>query len=559
MIKFKEISGVNVFQFESFKLKVTPGKHLIIGKNLSDGNTDSNGAGKSSISETLIWTLFKDSPRGIDISRDWKGNSKGDVKFFTNGSNYEVTRYRGDKTFSNNVELKMDDEDISQRLASQADAEILKLLGMDYDLFTSTITILQGLPSNFSTMMPTVRKQMIENMLGFSLWDDIKSLLESFTKQINEDRSKVSDKFTKERENLIGMNSRLQALKEAGETQQQKVLEEIKQVRAELKPVLIKLKELESVRSTISSSLTDVKQKIREMEFEHNDFTRRAKELRTILNQKICPTCGQDFPANTLQKSGEDLVQVVGNAEKISVEKETWVKLRDQIEFVEQEKRSVEQSKNSFEKQLAKWADLMDTDSSGELSILTKTVESLTEAVNIIKSELDVVDKDLGFLKYLDGLLKPSSKFRGQILEKYLTYVNTILNQISPMVLDKVGVNLVVIDKKGVGVDLVVTKNGKQVPYKSRSGGEKRRIDIVLILGFQKFLLDLHNISTNLLMFDEIMDPLDKKGVESVLNCLDSIFPQDMAIYVISHNDTFKSMFDDLITVVKENDVSRIE
>ncbi len=559
MIKFKETSGVNVFQFESFKLKITPGKHLIIGKNLSDGNTDSNGAGKSSISETLIWTLFKDSPRGIDISKDWKGNSKGDVKFFTNGSNYEVTRYRGDKTLGHAVQIQMDDEDISQRLASQADAEILKLLGMDYDLFTSTIVILQGLPSNFSTMMPTVRKQMIENMLGFSLWDDIKSLLESFAKQVNEDRNKISEKFTKVREEMIGMNSRLQALKEAGETQQQKVLDEIKQIRAELKPILDRLKELESARATISSSLSEVRQHISSLDFDYNGFVRRAKDLRTILKQKVCPTCNQDFPADMINKSQEELTQVVDAAEKTIKDKESWNKLLIQIETIEQTKRSAEQSKDSFEKQLVKMAALMDTDAAGELSILTKKVGEITEAVNVVKFELDAVDKDLGHLNYLGTLLKPSSKFRGKILERYLTYVNTILNQISPMILDKVVVNLVVIDKKGVGVELIVTKGGKQVPYKSRSGGEKRRIDIVLILGFQKFLLDLHNISTNLLMFDEIMDPLDKKGVESVLNCLDSIFPQDMAIYVISHNDNFKSMFDDVISVIKENDVSRIE
>ena len=559
MIKFKSISGFNVNSFESFDLPITPGRHLIIGKNFSDNTSDSNGSGKSTIPEVLDWVLYKNSPRGVDISRDWKGNSHGSVKFFTGGSNYEVTRYRGDKTFSNNVQLKIDDEDISQRLASQADDEIIKMLGMDYDLFTSTITVLQGLPSNFSTMMPTVRKQMIENMLGFSLWDDIKSLLETFTKGVNGDRTKISDRFTKEREKLISMNSRLQALKEAGETQQQKVLDEIKQIRAELKPVLDKLKELESTRGTISNSISEVKQNIASLDFKYDDFVRRAKDLKTILKQKVCPTCKQDFPVTMLQKSEEELSQISSSTEEISSTKESWVKLRDQIESIEQEKRSVVQSKDSFEKQLAKMAAFMDTDSAGELVTLTKTVEDLTESVNVVKNELDAVDKDLEILKYLDTLLKPSSKFRGQILERYLTYINTILNQIAPMILDNVGVNLVIIEKKGVGVELVVTKDGKPVPYKSRSGGEKRRIDIVLILGFQKFLLDLHNISTNLLMFDEIMDPLDKKGVESVLYTLDSIFPEEMAIYVISHNDSAKNLFDDVITITKTDDISRIE
>jgi len=559
MIKFKRISGVNVNSFEEFSLTITPGKHIIIGKNMTDATAESNGSGKSTVPETLAWTLFKDSPRGIDISRDWKGKSQGSVDFFTNGSNYSVTRYRGDKVFGNNVQIKMDDEDISQRLPSNADAEIIKLVGMDYELFTSTVLVLQGLPSNFSTLQPTVRKQMIENMLGFSLWDELKSLLEVFTHQVKDSRTKISDKFTTEREKMISMNSRLQALKEAGETQKQQVLEEIKQIRRELKPVLDTLRGLEEERSKVSFSVIEIKQKISTLEYDYNGLVRRAKDLKVILKQKICPTCGQNYPSEMINKSGEELNKISSDAENIVNEKNNLSKILEQIENIEQKQRLAEQSKRSFESQLEKLASKMDLDTSKEISVLTEQVNGLIEAVNALKADLDGIDKDLGILTYLDGLLKPSSKFRGKILDKYLTYVNSILAKISPLILDNVEVSLVIVEKKGVGVDLVVTKDGKPVPYKSRSGGEKRRIDITLILGFQKFLLDLHNISTNLLMFDEIMDPLDKKGVESVLNCLDSIFPEDMSIYVISHNDAFKSMFDNVITVIKENEISRIE
>jgi DNA repair exonuclease SbcCD ATPase subunit len=591
LIKFREFGGKDVFQYENFNLKITPGKHLIIGKNLSEANANSNGSGKSSIPETLDWILFKKSSEGagkdgMDISRNWKGGSSGSVKFFANEHNYEIDRYgkaKGkDKCLDNAVKLLEDGDDISQRLPTQVDDEIIKLIGMDYDIASMTITVLQGLPSNFSTLMPTVRKGYIENMVGFSVWDDIKKLLDKFLSAENVKIDDKTSKFQAEREKMINLNSRLQALKDAGKTQKDQIMADIKKIKADLFPVLTALEGIAKDRVEISKKflgeqkteelkktklfgmtiLNESKSTISNLDSTIMSLSSRANDFRKILSTKICPTCKQNFPESTIKDAEESVIELDAKNERVKSTKPFFVEIRDKLEIIEREDTKLSTTKTMLENQiLSLVSSLEKEDETGEISKLETALTALTDTVNLISVSMAEINKEIGYLTYLSDLLKPSSKFRSSTLEKYLKYINSdILGRICPIILDKIGVDLVIsTDKRGSGVDLQITKDGKVIPYKSRSGGEKRRIDVALILAFQRFLLEIYSVSTNLLFFDEIMDPLDNRGVETVLNCIDILFPENMAIYIITHKEAFKDLFDDVITVVKQNDISKIE
>ena len=591
MIKFQEIYGKDVFQYGEFKIPITPGKHLIIGKNLSEPNATSNGAGKSSIPETLDWVLFRKSAEGagkdgMDISRDWKGGSFGSTKFFSNEHHYEIQRYgkaKGkDKILDNAVNLFQDGEDISQRLPTMVDDEIIKLIGMDYDIAAMTITVLQGLPSNFSTLMPTVRKGYIENMVGFSVWDDIKKLLDKFLASENAKAQDKTNKFQAEREKMINLNSRLQALRDAGKTQKDQTIAEIRRIKADLFPVLQSLEGVEKDRLEISQKvlspeeiekekgsklfgftlLQKTKTKINDLETTFTLLSNQSRNYETTLRTKICPNCEQNYPEERIKKAEEELGKIKVQGGAISGTKAILSEVRDRLEDIERKNTQLSTTKTMLEDQVTSLINSLEKeDESGEISKLETDLATLTETVNLINLGIAEITKEVGYLTYLSDLLKPSSKFRSSTLEKYLKYINSdILGRICPIILDKVGVNLVIsTDKRGSGVDLQITKDGKVIPYRSRSGGEKRRIDVTLILAFQRFLLEIYSVSTNLLFFDEIMDPLDNRGVETVLNCIDILFPPNMAIYIITHKEGFKDLFEDVISIVKENDVSRIE
>ena len=56
---FEEIYGRMYRSFHEFHLKVTPGKHLVIGENRSSSTSKQNGAGKSTLFTSVSYTGYK--------------------------------------------------------------------------------------------------------------------------------------------------------------------------------------------------------------------------------------------------------------------------------------------------------------------------------------------------------------------------------------------------------------------------------------------------------------------------------------------------------------------
>jgi DNA repair exonuclease SbcCD ATPase subunit len=93
--------------------------------------------------------------------------------------------------------------------------------------------------------------------------------------------------------------------------------------------------------------------------------------------------------------------------------------------------------------------------------------------------------------------------------------------------------------------------------YGSFSSGEKRRIDVAILLSLQKLIFSHANALCNFAVFDEVFDSLDVTGIERTIGILDEE-AEDKAIFVISHSQEFAGYFDNIISVKKEKGVSRV-
>lgn len=89
--------------------------------------------------------------------------------------------------------------------------------------------------------------------------------------------------------------------------------------------------------------------------------------------------------------------------------------------------------------------------------------------------------------------------------------------------------------------------------YKANSAGEKRRIDLAISLALQDLALMQSNGSINILLFDEIFDALDNTGCENVIQLLKETQEKVGTIFVISHNESLKTLFEKDLVVTKEN------
>lgn len=103
----------------------------------------------------------------------------------------------------------------------------------------------------------------------------------------------------------------------------------------------------------------------------------------------------------------------------------------------------------------------------------------------------------------------------------------------------------------------IINRDGSNL-YKGSSGGEKRVIDIAILLALHSLVRQRSQNPVNIVFFDEVFDTLDKiwaTEVASALSRIDSV----STTFVISHNEDVARMFNKRLKVIKENGYSRLE
>lgn len=107
--------------------------------------------------------------------------------------------------------------------------------------------------------------------------------------------------------------------------------------------------------------------------------------------------------------------------------------------------------------------------------------------------------------------------------------------------------------------DVIVTNSNGGTSYKSNSAGEQKRIDLAISFAIQDLIMSKDDISTNIALYDECFDGLDTVGCENVIKLLKDRLNTVGTIFVITHSESLKPLFENVITMVKEDGVSRLE
>jgi DNA repair exonuclease SbcCD ATPase subunit len=95
--------------------------------------------------------------------------------------------------------------------------------------------------------------------------------------------------------------------------------------------------------------------------------------------------------------------------------------------------------------------------------------------------------------------------------------------------------------------------------YKGNSEGEKKRADLSICLALQDYVKQRAESSMNFEVYDEVFDALDEVGSENVITLLKERKKVVGTIFVVTHNEHLKPLFEKKITVTKgKNGISTI-
>ena len=202
------------------------------------------------------------------------------------------------------------------------------------------------------------------------------------------------------------------------------------------------------------------------------------------------------------------------------------------------------------------------SDSNRELGILTQKLESFNLSIKNIedkKSEAIVLKTSISNLErvskllgkngiqtiLLDAIIEDLEKSSNVILASICNEPSTIMLETQRVGSD--GISIV------ETLDLRVRRDGITQNFKSLSGGEQFRISLALRIALSE-VSSLHGGSSlEFLLLDEVNSPLDRYGTETLFVNVIKSLETKYKIMVITHDDSLKEKFDNVIDVTKVN------
>lgn len=564
MIKLKQLELNNFLSHVSTSIDLSDHKGLVLieGKT-ADGHYNSNGAGKSSILEGIVYALTGDTLRGVSVNdvvnRNYKKNTKVSLTFDTESSEYTVSRYRKDDKFGDSIVLTKGEEDISKRVNKETQKSLDDILSISYKVLVSTMLLGEGLSSRFTQLSDPEKKSLIESTLNLNY--DLNKIRESANeelKKISRDLAKLEGEIhvlesyeendltlledsIKDNENLIYIYQKTaDHLKE----EYDKLSAEIESINPKLQLIMSSINQYD----TNAQKYTELMQLNTHYQEERDRVSSGESPVCSMCHQLLQSADSKQAVINSYQEKIEENLKIM------STIGETLSKLPD----VQTMRLKYESLSSEYTQKSTRYREMIQEYNEYQVKIAEsrKDIESaryiMTNAKDNHKQleskleEHSKLSEEKSKYDYFYKLFSPTGIIVN-ILSEAVDYINTRLSTYSELLLEKdYHINFL----KGK-ISLVDSKGSS---YQSLSNGEKRRLDISIQLALHDYVVMYCGVKMDTLFIDEILDTLDEVGVDNIFDVLRLKLEYCglNSIYVITHNNSLKSKFDQVITISKD-------
>lgn len=591
--------------------------------NCTKDSSISNGSGKSSIWSAISYALTGETIQGlrsniVNINADDGCFVK--LFFSVDSDAYEVTRYKDYSSIGTDLKVVVNGKDVSGKGVRESQQILEQYLpDLTTDLIGSVIILGQGLPHKFTNNTPSGRKEVLEKLSKTDFMiQDIKARLDNRLTELNGYKRALEDSilsktsqlyvYSKQHTQSLSELEKFSVVPNYSELIEARRLEADKltirhtnyttrvgsfnQRLAYLNEKLLqatndKMDSLDTLKKEYENEVKPLDNTISDLKSKLAVLTKEINTLKAITD--TCPTCGQKLHGVTkpdvtekegllqsLLKAHNDAIVSHNDASRRYNDKAVSVTdqynadvvlmkgeiakaneeinklqldpldginfLSSRINVLNTEINNLENEKNNFNTNKLS----IET----KISQLSKTIDELNEDVRnseIDKQELqkhiDVVNKMITYSK---------RDFRGFLLSGVIEFIDAKAKEYS---MDVFGTSE--LDFKLNGNNIDISYSGKS--FENLSGGEKQRVDLIIQFSVRDMMSQYLSFTSNILVLDEIFDGLDIKGTTNVLNLISRKLNDVESVFIISHNELLEIPYDDIITVVKnEEGISKI-
>lgn len=615
-INFRDIIIENFMSIGEAQIQLNDQGYMLV-SGINNNPTDtarSNGSGKSSIFEAIVWCLTGETMRGNKdvVNRYGNDGTLVEINFLINETVYKIIRTKEHSKHKTNLKIYINGEDKSGKGIRDSE-KLLKdyLPDLTPSLIGSVIVLGQGLPSRFTNNSPSGRKEVLEKLCKSDFMiEDLKDRISSRKSslqsalRVTEDnlltlRTKLNmeEKSLKDdEENLITLNQTpdyTDKIKES-EIVLKQFENEIEEIRTQIDNKNKEISELNGalfymeedrrnseklVCDKYDPNITSLQTLINNLKVELGSLKSELTKLRNITD--TCPTCKQKLPdvhkpdTKELECSiGEKEVQLKEYECQLS---ELKINKHSELDYVYNEyKQSLEDQKNVISQHNDELSSLNIKRNTVDYNIkenekqlnymrnsmLTRDrdIEDCNVRIEKHKREINTLNNDILYKtneeQIINDRLDVISKFNTVVTRDFRGYllqnfIKFIDDKAKEYCGDIFGTNL--IEFKLDGNNISISYNDKQ--YEALSGGERQKVDLIIQFSIRDMLCKYTNFSTNLLVLDEIFDNLDDLGSQKIIDLISNKLCDISSIFIISHHGNELNIpYDKELIIVKNSD-----
>ena len=578
-------------------------------------NAISNGSGKSSIVSALCFALTGETIQGISSNLKniyTEGEMKVELTFSVDKDEFKVVRGRDikDKPF---LYLYINDENKSGKTLRESEEQLKKYLPfMTSELLGEVIIVGQGMPHKFSNNTPSGRKEILEKLSNndvmlYDIKDRVeKRLKELLTKkqELNTTKTQLDTQYSLYIRQKEENEKKIEQLNSESSIDYDKEIllceNKIKDLGKE-KEKLNKqyLTDEENYELDNASLINMVGRENKELEEEekiyreaHDPITKQLFEVKATLDslnreitrkeniKDVCPTCGQKLqgvhkPDLTEDyKKREELKAQYTSLKEKSDNQENAFKLNI-ADIKNNYKKEIEEFKKEIDLKKTKLVALKRTiDDYTLIDVEKKRLNDLTISKNSFKLKLEEANRALENLKvtleklssdqlynikeidnlqeHLDVVNKINTyvkrDFRGILLSNVISYINLKCKEYAKEIFGN------------DDIEFILNGNNIDIRYSNKlldtlSGGEQQKVDLIIQFAIRSMMQEYTGFNSNIIVLDEILDQLDSRGCDEVINFITNRLSDIESIFIISHHaDSLNICNDSTIKVIKNNE-----
>jgi DNA repair exonuclease SbcCD ATPase subunit len=627
-MKWTKLTAKNFLSFEELKLKLdNRGIVLVEGQNLTSSKFKSNGSGKSSLLEPIVYAIYDTTSKGIKadevINNKVGKNTVVILEGYKGEDLYRIERYRKHYKQRNKVKLFVNDEEITGKSAAETNKMIEKIVGIDYNTFINSIMFTQGSGAGrFAVATDKEKKEILENLINLHVYGHAQDIAKGRVKAKDEEINNKQREGERLNWELAQVDTLEQQDRENYDRTKQLIDQEHENYKSTfngleqfardnigtLNAINEEIEELTSRRDQMKSTsdvdtyanevnrltklINENKNQQKQLEYQKADIVGKYKKLQTNTN---CPICGTPLDTTHRDKEMADLKEqlrgVLLNLQKFQTElapiEEEYNNAYAEYEKVRQAHDSVISEYRNIDMQIKQKEQWLQSYQTSKQSYHNK-LESIKGTLEKLRSVPEPSPRDAE-RKAINGKIKAQrdellalQKEKNQLEDAVKIYSNAgvkshVLDLKTPFLNERANKYLAMLSGPDMEVkfstqtpkkdgemtekfDVQLTNTAGGGNYKANSEGEKKRADLSIALALQDLVMNNAESAVNFAVYDEVFDALDNVGAENVVTLLKERQKSVGTIFVITHNDHLKPLFENVITVTKNKDgVSKLE